>query len=121
MKRRLFLDDGPGEARGVVVLGGQPERLLIRRAADRPEHRPGARLIARVRRIERPLATAFVDLGVEPDGVLPLTAAAPSVVEGARIEVEVIAPPRTGKGPILRLCGVGDGEPRLLAEAPTLA
>ena len=119
-RRRLYLDDGPGEARGVVTLDGLPERLLIQRIGDRPEHRPGARLLGRVRRIDRSLATAFVDLGVEPDGVLPLTGEAARLAEGARIEVEVASPPRQDKGPVLRLIGAGEGEPRPVRTAPSL-
>ena len=118
--RRLFLDDGPGEARGVVTLGGLPERLLIVRITDQPEHRAGARLLGRVRKIERPLATAFIDLGVEPDGVLPLAGEALRITEGARIEVQVLAPPRRGKGAVLCLAGAGEGEPRIIGAAPDL-
>jgi Ribonuclease G/E len=121
MNRRLFLDDGPGEARGIVVLAGQPERLLIERVTDRPEHLPGARLAARIRRIEKPLATAFLDMGCEPDAVLPLAGEAARLTEGARIEVEIVAPPRRGKGAVVRLIGPADGEPRLLEAAPSLA
>lgn len=117
--RRLYLDDAPGERRGVVTLDGLPERLLIERAGDRPEHRPGARLIARVRRIEPALASAFLDVGTEPDAILPL-AGLKGLSEGARITVEVLAPPRIGKGALVRYVEAGDGEPRLLTPAPDL-
>ncbi len=120
MSRRLFLDEGPGETRGVVVLDGQPERLLIERATDRPEHRPGARLAARVRRIDKALATAFLDVGSEPDAVLPLAGDAVRLAEGARIEVEIVAPPRREKGAVARLIGLTEGEPRLLRVAASL-
>jgi len=33
-ERRLFLDRGIGEDRGVVALDGRPERLLLRYAGD---------------------------------------------------------------------------------------
>jgi Ribonuclease G/E len=119
-RRRLYLDDGPGEARGVVTLDGLPERLLIRRVTDRVEHQPGARLVGRVRRIEKSLATAFVDVGAPPDGVLALTGDAAKLSEGSRIEVEVASPPRQDKGAVLRLLGGGEGGPRLIAPAPEL-
>lgn len=118
--RRLYLDDAPGEARGVVTLDGRPERLLIQRVDDPAAHRPGARLAARVRRVERPLATLFLDIGAAPDAVLPLGGAAAALSEGARIEVEVVSPPRAGKGPVVRLVGPAEGEPRVLVEAPAL-
>ena len=120
MTRRLYLDDGPGEARGVVTLGGLPERLLIRRVTDRSEHHTGARLIGRIGRLDRALATAFIDLGEEPHGVLSLTGDAARLPEGDRIEVEVTAPARRDKGPVLRLIGAGEGEPRLLTPAPPI-
>ncbi len=115
--RRLYLDDGPGEVRGVVTLDGRAERLLIHRAGGHPAHRTGARLAARVRRVDQPLATVFLDMGSEPDAVTPLTAA---LAQGARVEVEVIAPPRQGKGAVVRVIGPAEGELRLLAPAPPL-
>ncbi len=105
----------------MVTLDGRPERLLIHRADDLAGHLAGARLVARVRRVERPLATVFLDLGAAPDGVLPLGGAAASLSEGARIEVEVISPPRADKGPVVRLIGPAEGEPRVLVEALSLA
>jgi len=120
LNRRLFLDDAPGEARAVVVLDERPERLLIERASDPPGHRPGARLAARVRRIERSLLTVFVDVGFEPDAVLPLGAQTAGLSEGARIEVEVVSAPRREKGAVVRLVGPAVGEPRVLAAAAPL-
>jgi Ribonuclease G/E len=120
VSRRLYLDAAPGETRGVVALDGAPERLLIERATDLPHHRPGARLAARVRRMDKPLATAFLDVGQEPDAVLPLVGAAARLAEGARIEVEVVSPPRRGKGAVVRLLGPWEGEPRLLEPATAL-
>lgn len=104
----------------MVLLDGRPERLLIEREGDRLEHRAGARLAARVRRIERALSTAFLDVGGEPDAVLSLTGEAKALTEGARIVVEVTAPPRTGKGAVVRLIGQGEGEPRVLRPAPDI-
>lgn len=120
MTRRLFLDDGPGEARGVVTLHGRPERLLIRRITDKPEHQPGARLFGRVRTVDRALGIGFIDLGSEPDGVVPLTGEGSRLAEGARIEIEVVAPPRLEKGPVVRVIGPAEGAPGLLVSAPGL-
>ncbi len=103
-----------------MALDGRPERLLIERATDGPGHRPGARLAARVRRVEKPLATAFLDTGSAPDAVLPLVGEAVRLTEGARIEVEVVSPPRRGKGAVVRLVGPAEGEPRLLAPSAPL-
>ena len=35
-RRRLFLDEAPGEVRGVVTLDDRPERLLLWRDGDEP-------------------------------------------------------------------------------------
>lgn len=117
----VFLDEQPGETRGVVARDGRYHHLIIQRDSDRPEHRLGARLIGRVARVEPGLRAAFVDLGAgEPFGFLPL-GKSDRLVEGAKIEVEVAAEPREAKGPALRLIGEGRGEPRLVAPGPDVA
>jgi Ribonuclease G/E len=117
-RRRLYLDEGPGERRGVVTLDGRPERLLIERPDDLAVQRCGARLIARVARIDRSLASAFLELGAGPQAVTPL---APGLVEGGSVEIEIAAETRRGKGAVARLIGRAEGPPRLLAPAPGLA
>jgi len=101
-------------------LDGRPERLLIERVTEAPAHRPGARLVARVRRVDTSLAMLFLDTGSEPDAVLPRVGDALSLTEGARIAVDVVSPPRRGKGAVVRLIGAAEGEPRLLSPAPSL-
>ena len=126
-RRRLFLDEAPGETRGVVTLDGLPERLLIRRADDIPAQQLGARLVARVARIDRPLASAFLDMGEGPDAVLALSGEGvvrrllASLMEGAAVEVEVAAEARRDKGALARLIGPAEGPVRLLQAAPGLA
>lgn len=117
--RRLYLDDAPGERRGVVTLDGRPERLLIQRKAL-PSPLVGEHWAARVRRIDRSLATAFLDLGQGSETLLNLTGDALRLTEGALISVEITSPARRGKGPVARFHGVEEGQPRLLAPAPTL-
>lgn len=114
----VFLDETPGETRGVIVRNGRYVRLIIHRETDRPEHRLGARLVGRVARVEPGLRGAFVDLGCgEPYGFLPL-GKADRPAEGAKLEVEVTAEPRERKGPVLRQLGEAGGEPRLLVPGP---
>ena len=116
-----FLDDTPGEVRGMVARDGRFERLIIQREDDPPQHRLGARCVGRVMEVQAGYRAAFVDLGVEnAPGFLPLTKAA-TVREGDRIEVQVTAEPRERKGPALRLIGPGQGAPRLLAPGPDVA
>lgn len=118
MSRRLFLDRGPGETRGVVILNGRPERLLIERPGDLPAQQYGARLVARIASLERSLASAFLDLGAGPPAMTPLGA---GLVEGAAVEIEITAEARHGKGAVARLIGPAVGPPRLIAPAPGIA
>jgi Ribonuclease G/E len=119
--RRLYLDESLGEARGVVQLDGRPERLLIVRDGDLPVQQAGAAAVARVRRIERGLSTAFLDLGQGPDAVLPLSGPHSAISEGQAVAVEIVAPARRAKGAVARMLGPQFGEPRLLTPGPTLA
>ncbi|WP_339930311.1 RNA-binding protein [uncultured Brevundimonas sp.] len=117
----VFLDAMPGETRGMVFRDGLPEHLLIQRESDVPQHRLGARSVGRVTEVNAGLRGAFVDLGAgEPVGFLPLGREA-TVRNGDRIEVEVTAEPRDGKGPGLRQIGSGEGTPRLLEAGPDVA
>jgi Ribonuclease G/E len=116
-----FVDDTPGEVRGMVVRNGRFDRLLIQRECDDPRRRLEARSTGRVAAVDAGLKGAFVDLGAgEPFGFLPLRKS-DRVAVGETLEVEVSAEPREHKGPTLRLIGAGEGEPRLLRPGPTVA
>ena len=116
----VFLDDTPGEVRGVVAREGRFEHLLIQRDDDVAEHRLGARCVGRIAEVHPGLKGAFVDLGPAVPGFLPFRGQDRLTV-GQKVEVEVSAEPREGKGPTLRLIGAGEGAPRLLAPGPTVA
>ena len=117
MTVEVFLDEAPGETRGVVMRDGRFEHLLIDRDDDVAVHRLGARAVGRVEAIAPQLKGVFVDLGVAVAGFLPVRGGL-RLEQGAKIEVEVSAEPREGKGPTLRMVGAGQGEPRLLAAGP---
>jgi len=116
----VFLDDTPGEVRGVVARDGRFEHLLIQREDDVVEHRLGARCVGRIAAVHPGLKGAFVDLGTDLPGFLPFRGQ-DRLNEGQKVEVEVSAEPREGKGPTLRLIGPGAGAPRLLLPGPTVA
>lgn len=118
-ERTLFLDRGVGESRGVVMLDGQPERLLIARDGDAQATRLGAKHVARVRKVEPAFASAFVDLG----GVEALMSfkSDSRPVEGQSLEVEIRTEPRRDKLATVRVLGPAEGSPRLLAAPPALA
>lgn len=118
--RRIYLDRGIGEERGVITLDGRPERLIIRRDGDDPKLALGARAIARVASLEPALATAFLDLGAGAEAILPFKADA-KPVRGQSLEIEIRSEPRRGKLAIARAVGDGEGTPRLLGEPRRLA
>ena len=119
-ERRIYLDRGVGEDRGVVTLDGRPERLILRRYDDDPRLLLGARLIARVASLEPALGTAFLDLGSGAEAILPFRPDA-RPVRGQALEVEIRGEPRRGKLAVARAIGTGEGAPRLLAGAPDVA
>ncbi|HEY1072397.1 ribonuclease E/G [Brevundimonas sp.] len=117
----VFLDEAPGETRGVIARDGLFTHLIIHRDSDRPSDRLGARCVGRIARVEPGLRGAFVDLGAgEPYGFLPL-GQNDRPGEGGKIEVEVVAEPRERKGPVLRRLAEASGAPRLLAPGPDVA
>lgn len=117
--RRLFVDRGIGETRGVVTLDGRPERLVIRRDGDEPRLALGARLIARVETVEAAIAAAFLDLGGGCEAILPFKPDQ-RPVRGGAVDVEIRSEPRDGKLAVARLVGAGEGAPRLLETAPDM-
>jgi Ribonuclease G/E len=120
-ERRAYLDVGVGETRGVVTLDGRPERLLIQRDGDAACQALGAVVVGRVRKLERQLALAFVELGEGPEGVLNLRPEMERITEGQAVQVEIRAEARGGKGAQLRLVGAADGAQRVLTPAPDVA
>jgi hypothetical protein len=116
--RALWLDEGPGEIRGVVSLADAPERLIIRRAGEAPTQQLGARLIARVRQVLGAQALAFLDLAEGPDAALNLSKDIGPIREGAFVEVEIRAEARFGKAALARWLGPAEGPARLVAPAP---
>jgi Ribonuclease G/E len=115
----VFLDDTPGELRAVVERDGRAEHILIERADEPAQTRLGARSMARVRQSAPGLKGAFVDLGGGLEAFMPLRGGISAPV-GGKVEVEVSAERREAKAPVVRWLGPGEGEPRLLAAAPTL-
>ncbi len=116
----VFLDELPGETRGIIRRDGRFTHILIDREDDEPRHRLGARSVGRVAEVPQGLKGAFVELADGPPwAFLPLKGADRLTV-GQKVEVEVTAEPRERKGPTLRMIGSGQGEPRLLARGPTV-
>ncbi|MEH6665715.1 MAG: RNA-binding protein [Brevundimonas sp.] len=118
-ERRVYIDDSPGETRGIIESDRGFEHILIQRESDDPALRLGAVSVGRVARVEPGLRGAFVDLG-GAEGFLPLKRNAGLHV-GRKIEVEVVAEPREAKGATLRMLAAAEGEPRLVRPGPGVA
>jgi len=116
----VFLDDTPGETRGVIVRDGRPDRLIVQGDDDVAAHRLGARMVGRVIEVRSALRGAFVELPDGGPGFLTLKTI-DQIAAGQKLEVEVASEPRDDKGPRLRQLGPAEGEVRLTQAAPTVA
>jgi Ribonuclease G/E len=114
------LDVCAGERRGVVTLDGRPERLIIERDGDVAAQSLGARVVARVRRVERASGLAFLDVGSEPDAVLNMTPETGHLSEGQALEVEIRSEARGDKGATVQFIGAAQAPTRLLAPGPAM-
>ncbi len=124
-ERRAYLYKGVGETVGVVTLDGRPERLVATWDGDDPLDVDGVRGVARIRKIERAFASAFVQLPGGQDVLLPLRPDMPKLVEGGLVEIEIRTPSRRdplqgSKAAVARFIGEGEGEPRVLEPALTV-
>lgn len=119
-ERRAYLHKGVGETVGVVTLDGRPERLIATWDGDDPLDVEGVRGVARIRKIEKAFASAFVQLPGGQDVLLPLRPDMPKLVEGGLVEIEIRTPSRRGKAAVARFVAEGEGEPRILEPAFTV-
>lgn len=119
-ERRAYLYKGIGETVGVVTLDGRPERLVASWEGDDPLDAEGVRGVARVKKIERAFASAFVALPGGADVLLPLRPDMPKLVEGQLVEIEIRTPSRRDKLAVARFVAEAQGEPRILEAAPTI-
>lgn len=100
---RLLREQTIGEIRWVALdERDDPVALYLERPHDAARRAViGARLEARVTRVEASMGGAFVDLGARGDGFLRLKPDE-TLAEGARIPVVVVAEARRNKAPRLR-------------------
>jgi Ribonuclease G/E len=122
----LLIAAGPGEWRAAWVEAGEAVELYVERGDTKP---PGSRHLGRVMRVVPALAAAFVDIGDERPGFLPLRDVPEEVraEEGARVVVEVRREAWQDKAPRLTAKVAQDEVPALasppaqLFPAPGLA
>ncbi|MGF1609319.1 MAG: ribonuclease E/G, partial [Kiloniellales bacterium] len=97
MSGRLLISALPGETRAAWLADGRLEELVILRA-DRPQHL-GDVYLGRVMRLDRSLEAAFVEIGLERPGFLPLDLwPGKGLSEGDAVLVQVTRAPSDGKG-----------------------
>ncbi|MEO5337499.1 MAG: ribonuclease E/G [Magnetospirillum sp. WYHS-4] len=116
---RILIDSRPGLGRAALLDG---ERLVELRV-ERPgrESRVGAVYLGRLRKVAKGLQAAFVDIGLERDGFLPLS---DGLSEGDALAVRVVRDPEGEKGAKLaQVPGDATGlrPPLCLRPAPSLA
>jgi ribonuclease G len=96
----LLVSAQPGELRAAWVADGRLVDLMISRD-DHPS-RLGEIHLGRITAVDRGLGAAFVDLGFERPGFLPLAEAPKGTLhEGAAVTVRVLRDAAAGKGPRL--------------------
>ena len=97
---RALIDGWPGETRAAVLVpeadGGETLADLMILRADRPTL-TGNVYLGRVTAVDRGLNAAFVEIGLERPGLLPLKAAK-DVQEGVSVTVRIVREPSPGKG-----------------------
>lgn len=115
MSRRLLISALPGETRAAWLEDGRLTDLAILRD-DRPWVADNVYL-GRVTACDKGLAAAFVDIGLERPGFLPLAEAPKGLSEGDAVAVRVAREPGADKGARLTARGLPDA---LRATAETL-
>ena len=109
MSGSLLVARLPGEIRAARLDNdGRLQDYRIERGA--PELQAGARLRGRVARIDRALGAAFVEIGAEAHGFLPLEKAPEDLTEGRALCLEVTRAPSPGKGAKLTVRGIAQSD-----------
>lgn len=110
MKRRAVIEEAVGETRAAVYEGKRIAELHTWRWSDKAKPRAGDIFSGQIKRIEKSLAAAFVDLGHGPDGFLKFSNApgAPRLTEGKYIHVRITRDAEPGKGPVLKFVDLAE-------------
>ena len=111
--KRLVIECGAAETRAALLIGEDVWKFWFGPArgdeAGDAFAMAGRRFAARVRHVDNGLGAAFLDIGNGTEAFLPLKKNNEAhCVEGAMLAVEVKAPPRQGKGALLKFVAVSD-------------
>ncbi len=113
--RHIYIDRAPGELRGVIAVGGRPERLLLVRDGE-AYPRLGETYRARVVTIDQGLGLAVLDLGQGRQAALRLKADRAPPVQGQALDVEISIEPQGDKTAVARVMAEASGPPGLLGD-----
>ena len=119
----VIIESGAVETRAALIRGGAPTRFWFGPAlgGEAREKRllPGCDYIGRITKADRSLGGAFLDIGAE--AFLPIkNDFSAHVVEGARLKVRVLAPPRQQKAATVAFLAPAEATdaPGLIGPAP---
>lgn len=106
-KRLLIIECGVAASRAALIENGSVARFWFgpARGDERRDQAPaaGRRFAGRVRTVNRGLGAAFIDIGDGLDAYLSVNGKNEAhLIEGALVRVTVKAPPRQGKGALLK-------------------
>ena len=103
--RELLIECGVAQTRGALVIGGVVRRFFFLPAFEDPidpaSIEPGDILLGRVKSVSGAIGGAFVNIGVDQDGFLPIKDMRAAPPEGAAIIVRVHRPVFAQKGAVL--------------------
>ena len=104
MAKLCRIEQAVGEERAAVIDHKRDMEYYVRRWSDRDIARKGEIFSGRVKRIDKDLMAAFVDLGNNESGLLrfAITPSAPRLIEGAMIRVAILRQAEPGKGPLVK-------------------
>jgi len=104
MKRRCVIENCIGETRAAIYEGRKLVELYVRRETDADKPRQGNVFAGRVAKIDQSIGGAFIDIGIQHDGLFKFTNSpnAPRFTEGQMAEFEVSKATEIGKGPVLK-------------------
>lgn len=109
----LLIEQGAIETRAALLRKGRPMGFWFGPALgqEQQDQRPtaGRTFIGRIRRTEKALSAAFVDIGAAQDAFLPIRPSnADALIEGAWARLRVLSAPRRMKGAVVAYIGPAD-------------
>ncbi len=112
MAKLCRIEQAIGEERAAVIAHKRDIEYYVRRESEAGIARKGDVFSGRVKRIDKDLMAAFIDLGNGESGLLrfAMTPGAPRLVEGAMIRASILRQGETGKAALLKYMEPSDAK-----------